>query len=141
MASQIHKNFTTQQVKEFLRKYLNKEIERKYVEQILGIKKAMFFRVLQSYRNNPDQFSVDYKRSSEARRIAPEVKNNILKELAKDKPAIENENIPLYRYNYSYVQKRLKKEYGQSAAVSTIINYAKANGFYLPKKSKRKAHV
>ncbi len=140
MASQIHKKFTTDNVKELLQKYLNKEIERKYVEQILGIKKAMFFRVLQSYRSNPEHFSVEYKRSSEAKRIAPEVKNNILKELAKDKPAIENKDIPLYRYNYSYVQKQLEEKYGQSAAVSTIINYAKANGFYLPKRSKPKAH-
>ena len=140
MATHIHEKFTTEQVKELLQKYLNKEIERKYVEQILGIKKAMFFRVLQSYRSNPDQFSVDYKRSGEAKRIAPEVQDNIIKELAIDKKAIQNKDIPLYKYNYSYVQKRLEKSYGQSAALSTIIQYAKANDFYLPKRHKPKAH-
>ena len=140
MATQIHKRFTTEQIKELLQKYLNKEIERKYVEQILGIKKAMFFRILKSYRNNPKQFSVDYKRSGEAKRIAPEIKNNIIKELAKDKPAIENKDIPLYRYNYSYVQKRLKKEYKQTTSLPTVIRYAKANGFYLPKRNKPKSH-
>ena len=140
MASQIHKKFTTQQVKELLEKYLKKEIERKYVEQILGIKKAMFFRVLQSYRRNPEQFSVEYKRSGSTRSIAPEVKNNIIKELAIDKKAIQNKDIALYRYNYSYIQKRLEENYGQSAAVSTIIRQAKTNGFYLPNRPKRKAH-
>lgn len=140
MATQIHKNFTTAQVKELFQKYLNKAIERKYVEQILGIKKAMFFRLLQSYRSDPQDFSVDYKRSSEAKRIAPETRNHIIKELSIDQKAIQNKDIPLYRYNYSYVQKRLEKQYGQSAALSTIIQYAKDNGFYLPKRSKPKAH-
>lgn len=139
MATQIHKKFTDQQVKELMMKYLNKEIERKYIEQILGIKKAMFFRLLQSYRSNPDQFSVEYKRSGKTRCIAPEIKHNIIKELAIDKKAIQNKDIPLYRYNYSYVQKRLKKNYGQSVAVSTVIQHAKANGFYMPR-PKHKTH-
>lgn|SRR3989338_1049688 len=139
MATQIHKKFTTEQIKELFMKYLNKEIERKYVEQILGIKKAMFFRLLQSYRSNPDQFSVEYKRSGKTRSIDPGIKTNIIKELAIDKKAIQNKDIPLYRYNYSYVQKRLKKNYGQSVAVSTVIQHAKANGFYMPR-PKRKAH-
>ena len=138
--SQIHKKFTDAQVKEFLQKYLNKEVERKYLQEILGIGKSRFFEIIQSYRKNPNTFSVDYKRSADAKRIAPEIKNNIIKELAKDKPAIENKNIPLYRYNYSYVQRELEEKYGQSAAVSTIINYAKAYGFYLPKRHKPKAH-
>ena len=130
--SQIHKKLTDAQVKEFLQKYLNKEVERKYLQEILGIGKSRFFEIIQSYRKNPNTFSVDYKRSADAKRIAPEIKNNIIKELAKDKPAIENKNIPLYRYKYSYVQRELEEKYGQSAAVSTIIKYAKAYGFYLP---------
>jgi len=140
MAAQIHKKFSTEQVKELLQKYLNKKIERKYVEQILGIKKAMFFRVLQSYRGNPDQFSVDYKRSGRTRSIAPEVKDNIIKELAIDKKAIQDEEITLYKYNYSYIQKRLNKKYGQSVALSTVIRHARANDFYLPKRPSPKAH-
>jgi len=140
MAKQIHKKFTNEQVKELLEKYLNKEIERKYIEQIWGIKKAQFFRILAAYRKNPKEFSVEYKRSGQTRSIAPEVKNNIIKELAIDKKAIQNKDIPLYRYNYSYIQKRLEEKYDQSAALSTIIQYAKANDFYLPKRKKPKAH-
>ncbi len=140
MAGQIHKKFTNEQVKELLQKYLNKEVERKYIEQILGIGKSRFFELVQVYRAKPEQFSVEYKRSSEAKRISPEVKDNIIKELAIDKKAIQNKDIPLYRYNYSYVQKRLEKKYKQSAALSTIIQYAKANDFYQPKRSKPKAH-
>ena len=140
MATQIHKKFNDDKVKELLQKYLNKEVERKYIQEILGISKSRFFEIIQAYRSNPEQFSVEYKRSGEAKRIAPEVKDNIIKELAIDKKAIQNKDIPLYRYNYSYIQKRLEKNYKQSAALSTIINYAKAHGFYLPKRSKPKAH-
>jgi hypothetical protein len=33
--SQIHKRFTPEQVKDLLERYANKEIERKYVQEIL----------------------------------------------------------------------------------------------------------
>jgi len=42
MATQIHKKFTDQQVKELLEKYLNKEVERKYIQEILGIQYARY---------------------------------------------------------------------------------------------------
>jgi hypothetical protein len=121
MATQIHTKFTNDQVKELLNKYLKREVERKYLQEILGIKKSRFFELIQAYRNDPETFSVDYKRSSEAKRVASEVQENILKELTIDKTTIQNKNIPLYRYNYSYVQKRLLQEYKQSASLPTII--------------------
>lgn len=140
MASQIHKKFTNEQVKELMQKYLNKEVERKYIQEILGVGKSRFFEIIQSYRDNPKGFSVEYKRSGQTRSIDPVIKASIIKELAIDKKAIENKDIPLYRYNYSYVQKRLQKEYKQTTSLPTIIRYAKANGFYLPKRHKPKTH-
>ena len=140
MATQIHTKFNTAQVKELLGKYLNKEIERKYIQQILGIGKSRFFEIIQTYRSDPESFSVDYKRSSSTRSISPEIKNSIIKELSIDKKAIQNKEIPLYKYNYSYVQKRLEKKYGQTVALNTIINHAKTNNLYLPKRPKRKSH-
>jgi hypothetical protein len=140
MAKQIHKKFTNEQVKELMQKYINKEIERKYLQEILGIGKSRFFKLLQDFRNNPKAFSVEYNRSSESKRIAPEIQNNIIKELAIDKKAIKNKDIPLYKYNYSYIKKRLEDTYKQSAALSTIIQYAKANDFYMPKTKKPKSH-
>ena len=74
MGTQIHTKFTDDQVKELLQKYINGEVERKYIQEILGVKKAMFFRVLKSYRNNPNEFSVGYKRSGPTRSIDPEIK-------------------------------------------------------------------
>lgn len=140
MATQIHKRFTNEQITELLDKYINKEIERKFIEQILGIKKARFFRILATYRKNPKTFSVEYKRSGQTRSIDPKVKDTIIKELTIDKKAIGNKDIPLYCYNYSYVKKRLETTYGQSAGLSTIIRYAKSHDFYLPKRKKSKSH-
>jgi hypothetical protein len=50
--AQIHKRFTDDQVKELIERYMKKEIERKYVQEILGIGKARFFALLQYYRDN-----------------------------------------------------------------------------------------
>lgn len=140
MATHIHKKFNDQQVKELLQKYVNGEVERKHLQEILGIKKAMFFRILKAYRDNPKEFSVEYQRSGQTRSIAPEIKDNIIKELSIDKKAIQNKDIPLYKYNYSYVQKRLDQKYGQSVALSTVIRHARANDLCLPKRPKQKAH-
>jgi hypothetical protein len=140
MTKQIHTKFTNEQLKELLQKYINKEVERKYMQQILGIGKSRFFELVAAYRTNPKKFSVEYKRSAQAKRIAPQIQESIIKELAIDKKAIQNKDIPLYHYNYSYVLKRLKKNYKQTACLSTVINYAKANGFYLPKHNKPKTH-
>lgn len=140
MADHIHKKFTNEQVKELLQKYLNKEVERKYLQEILGIGKSRFFEIIQSYRDNPQEFSVEYKRSGKTRSIAPEIQDNIIKELSIDKKAIQNKDIPLYKYNYTYIQKRLDKKYGQSVGLSTIIRHARANDFCLPKRPKQKAH-
>src|SRR3989304_2171676 len=41
--AQPHKKFTDSQIKELLERYVRNEIERKYVQQILGIKDRRFF--------------------------------------------------------------------------------------------------
>ena len=41
--SQLHKRFTSDQVKELLDRYSKNEIERKYILEILEIKKIRFF--------------------------------------------------------------------------------------------------
>jgi len=39
---QIHKEFTDSQVKELIERYLKNEIERKYIQEVLGIGKTRF---------------------------------------------------------------------------------------------------
>lgn len=130
---QLHKRFTDQQVKEMLQRYLNREIARTYLQTILGVGKARFFRLLQRYRANPTTFSIRYTRHTPPRRLDPRIEPNILTELRIDQRAIQDPQIPLRTYNYSYVRRRLQTHYRQTASLSTIIARAKQHGFYLPR--------
>jgi hypothetical protein len=51
---QLHKKFTNDQIQTLFKRYLKHEIERKYVQEILGIRKARFFALLKDYRKNPE---------------------------------------------------------------------------------------
>lgn len=82
--AQVHKKFVDEQVKELIQRYLKKEIERKYIQQILGIGKTRFFALVKEYRKNPVSFSVQYNRKIKTRGISKKIEKNILKELAKD---------------------------------------------------------
>ncbi len=137
--SQVHKRFTPDQVKEFLERYFNKEIERKYIQEILGIKKSRFFILLKEFKENPQQFTTPYQRTTPSRIISPDIEQNILKELTLDKKIIQDKENPLRSYNYSYIRDRLKKRHHQKVSLPTIIDRAKKHGFYL-KKPKRSIH-
>lgn len=140
MAKHLHKRFTDSQVKDLIERYLKEEIERKYIQEILSIKKRRFFILVKRYRTNPERFSVQYSRKTKTRYISQSVEKNIIKELTIDKKLIEDKNVPLKRYNYSYVKTRLEKEYNQEVSLSTIIDRAKKHGFYLKKQSKKSIH-
>ncbi len=138
--SQLHKRFTSDQVQELLERYLMKEVERKYVEQILGISRRRFFMLLNQYRENPSHFTIQYQRTAPPRCISAEIEQNILKELAIEKQIIRNKEVPLSTYNYSYIKDRLRKTYRQKVSLNTIIHRAKKHGFYL-KKPQRTIHA
>jgi hypothetical protein len=137
--AQLHKKFTDTQVKEILQRYLHNEIERAYIQQILGIGKTRFFGLLKSYQDNPAGFSIQYRRQSKTRCIAPAIERNILKELTIEKRLILDKDVPIHSYNYSYVKTRLQTEYNHKVSLPTIIHRARKHGFYL-KKPKRSVH-
>jgi hypothetical protein len=137
--SQLHKRFTSDQVKELLERYLKNEVERKYIQEILGISRRRFFMLLKQYKENPQRFTIQYRRTTPPRTISPEIEQNILKELAIEKKIIQDQDIPLKSYNYSYLKDRLRKTYRQKVSLSTIIDRAQKHGFYL-KKPKRSLH-
>ena len=134
---QLHKKFTTEQVKELLQRYIDGKIERKHIQGILNIKNRQFFKLLKEYKDNPENFSIDYTRKS-PKRISQEVEKNILKELKIDKGIIKDKNNPTDSYNYSYIKDRLEDKYKQKVSLPTIIDRAKQYDFYLPKKAKKK---
>jgi hypothetical protein len=137
--SQLHKRFSSDQLRELFERYLQDEIERKYIQEILEIKKSRFFMLLKQYKDNPQHFTIQYQRTTPPRIISPEIEQNILKELSIEKKIIQNKEIPLTSYNYSYLRDRLKGEYHQKVSLPTIIDRAKKHGFYL-KKPKRTIH-
>lgn len=137
--SQLHKRFASDQVKELLERYRKKEVERKYIQEILGIGRRRFFMLLNQFREDPSRFTIQYQRTAPTRCLSAEIEQNILKELAIEKQIIGNKEIPLSTYNYSFIQDRLHKTYHQKVSLNTIIHRAKNHGFYL-KKPQRTTH-
>ncbi len=81
--AQLHNKFTDTQVRELIEWYLAKKIGRKYVQEILGIKKTRFFALVQKVRIHPGKFSILYTRNTPTHRISEEVEGYIVKELEK----------------------------------------------------------
>ncbi len=136
--AQLHKKFTDAQVKELFDRYSKGEIPRRYIQEVLGIKVRRFFALLGQYRENPDRFSIQYRRRQPPR-IAKQTEKALLKELAIEKNIIEDKDNPVRRYNYSYIRDILADKHKQPVSLSTIIDRAKKHGFYL-KRSKQAAH-
>ena len=137
--SQIHKKFNTDTIVGMLKKYLNKEIDRVYIQELLGIKRSRFFSVLKKYKENPERFTIEYKKN-QPKRINSEIEKYIIEELALDKSIIDNNDVPIRNYNYSYIRKRIENKFNQTVSLPTIINRAKKNGFYIKNKKKKKVH-
>ena len=139
MSKQLHKNFVDEQVKLLLKSYMDKEIKIDYILSILGIKRSRFFELLNKYKKDPDNFSIQYNRKTINRKIDKAIETNIIKELNTEKNLIKAKGVPIKCYNYSYIKDILVNDYNQKVSLSTIINRAKGNGFYLTK-PKRKVH-
>ena len=139
MSDQLHKKFSSAQVKSLIESYIRKEIELSYILSILGIGRSRFFEILRNYRQNPSTFSVEYARNKTNNKIASEVEDDILAELYVEKKLIEDLSNPIKYYNYSYIKDRLLSRYGHRVSLPTIIDRAKKYGFY-DKAKKKKSH-
>jgi len=79
MSTQLHKNFTDEQVKLLLKSYVDKEIKINYILSTLRIKRRRFFELLSKYCKDPDNFSIQYERKTINRKINPDIENNMVK--------------------------------------------------------------
>lgn len=140
MTKQLHKRFSTEEIKIFLKKYLTENVKLMYILEILQITPRQFFRLLKAYRKNPDGFSIDYQRGRPTRKISEEMEKNIINELKKEKELIEDKEIPVTFYNYSYIKDLISQKYRQGVSLPTIITRAKKEGLYIPKKKEKKSH-
>ena len=134
--SQLHKHFSSEQVRDLIVRYLNQELKTNYLLEILGIGRRRFFELVALFRTHPKDFSIVSKRQAH-HKINPSIEKNILKELAIDKKAIGDKDIPLWSYNYSYVKERLQTQHKQNVSLPTIIDRARQHGFYLKKRIKK----
>jgi hypothetical protein len=63
----------TTRLKELIERYLKKEIDRSYIQEVLGIGKTRFFALVKDYRTNANEFSIHYTRTTHTRTIPQEV--------------------------------------------------------------------
>lgn len=136
--TQIHKQFTGEQIKVLLSAYEAGHLSRDEIERTIGIGKTRFFALLKQYREDPNSFSILYQRSS-PRRLSPEVEEKIHLELQREKALVENKELPISSYNYAALNDRLKKA-GVKVSTTTLIQRAIQQDCYLPKKKKKEPH-
>lgn len=136
---QLHKRLSQEQVELILENYLAREISLASVLENLGIKKARFFRILKTYQNQPNSFTLKPERNNSHRKIDPKLENLINAELQKEQKLIQNKDMPIKSYNYSAVRDDIASKHNLQVSVPTIINRAKDWGYYLPQKP-RKIH-
>jgi transposase len=122
--TQMHKRFTTEQVKILFQGYCQGNLSRSDIEEMLGIGKTRFFALLKSYRQDRQAFSIDYQRLTHVR-LSEETENQIKHELFRDKALIDNPELPIHDYNYAALVDRLKKQ-GIQVSTTTVIKRAKA---------------
>jgi hypothetical protein len=92
--SQLHKRLSDEQVQAFLQSYSQGKLTRDEVQEILEIGKTRFFSLLKNYRQNPDEFSLNYQRSSPAK-LSLETDEEIRRALLAEKKIVEDPDLPI----------------------------------------------
>lgn len=136
---QIHKKFSDEQVIAILENYLAKELSSKEAMAKLELKRSRFFNLVSEYRDGSKSFTIKHKGNPGNRKISDKIEGAILNELAKEKQLIDNKSLPVKYYNYSAVKDDLQSRLKIKIALSTIINRAKDNNYYIIK-HERKIH-
>jgi transposase len=125
MAEQVHKRLTDEQVKMILDRFVKKQLKAEQAMALLGLKRSQFFEWVKKYIEKGEGFSIEYTRKETTRRISKKIENSILKELKPEKELIEDPDMPIRFYNYSYIQDQLIKKYKHKVSLPTIIDRAK----------------
>ncbi|HAE43767.1 MAG TPA: hypothetical protein DCG34_12750 [Clostridiales bacterium] len=136
--TQLHKQFTADQVKVLLISYEKGHLSREEIEHTLGIGKTRFFALLKQFRASPDNFCIDYHRQSHPRLTSMD-EEKIHKELLRDKELVDNKDLPILGYNYAALTDRLQKD-GVHVSTTTVIQRAKTIRCYQAKKKKKDRH-
>lgn len=139
MSEQLHKRFTTEQVKTILGKYAAGEIKAREARGYMEISRSRFYQLVEQYRQDRKQFDLEYHRRKKTNQLDPKIEKNILDELAFEKKnVIDNPDVPTRWYNYTYIQEQLRGKYKQKVSVPTIIDRAQKYGYWKGRPPKKK---
>lgn len=137
MEKHLHKRVDDEFVKSIFQKYLFKNLSVNQVLDILKIARSRFFDLLKKFKDDPENFSLEYKRKTK-KRISLKLETIIIDELKKEKKLIEDIEIPIRNYNYSYIKDQIFKNYQLKVSAPTIINRAKEHNLYKAKKIRKR---
>lgn len=126
---QLHKRFTTEQVKIILQWYSDKAIDLAGARERLEISEQHFFSLLKAYRRDSQSFSIAYPERRAHNRLSVSIDGAIRSELEKEKALIENRGIPVRQYNYTAVRDEVVKQFGQQISGEVVRKRAHAWGF------------
>ena len=135
--SQIHRRFTDEQVKVLFQGYCQGQLARNDLQELLGVGRSRFFALLEAYRQDPEGFTVAYRRSAPAK-LSPGVEAAIKTALLREKAIVQDPDLPISSYNYTAIQDRLEAD-KIKVSLTTIIDRAKKLDCHTPRR-KRKAH-
>jgi len=133
--SQLHKRFTDEQVRVLFQGYCQGQFSRSDLQELLGIGKSRFFVLLKAYRQDPEGFGVEYRRTAPPR-LSAEVEAAIASALLREKAIVEDPDLPISNYNYTAIRDRLHGE-GTKVSTTTIIDRAKTLGCHRPRRRRR----
>lgn len=133
MSKQIHSRLSDDFVKSILEKYLLGTVSVDECLRLFSIKRRRFFKLLNLFKTDPTSFSIRHKGRSN-NRLAVKYDAIILKELQKEKVLIDDKDIPVKHYNYSFIKDQISKKHRVDISTPTIINRAKKFDFYKPRK-------
>ena len=128
MGKHLRKLFSAKEVKEVFERYLSHEIAVEQALAMLQIGRRQFFKLLKVYREGPEEFSLDYKRKTLARKIDAKSEAKIIRELKREAEIIRDKSNPVRFYNYSYLKEVLEKKHNVHVSLPTIIRRAKKMG-------------
>ncbi|HUW15022.1 MAG TPA: hypothetical protein VM537_35215 [Anaerolineae bacterium] len=135
--SQIHRRFTDEQVKVLFQGYCQGQLARTDLQELLGIGRSRFFTLLKAYRQDPEGFTIAYRRPAPAK-LPPEVEAAIKTALLREKAIVEDPDLPISSYNYTAIQDRLEADQIK-VSLTTIIDRAKKLDCHKPRR-RRKVH-
>jgi hypothetical protein len=133
--SQIHRRFTDEQVKLLFGGYCHGQLTRSDLQELLGIGRSRFFALLRAYRQDPEAFTIAYRRSTPAK-LTPEVEHEIKIALLREKAIVEDPDLPVSSYNYAAMRDRLRAK-GITVSTTTIIDRAKKLDCHKPRRKKK----